>query len=83
MNPSFRSEMQSPTPWFRVAEVWLVLLLLTGAVVGSFVLLAAALNHPDVHLVVPNAVRQPASMPPMAPARAMPATPAVPEAPPR
>lgn len=66
----------APTPWFRVGEVWLVLFLLAGAVIGSFVLLAAALNHPDVHLVVPDAVRQPASMPPMTPAKALPATPA-------
>jgi hypothetical protein len=67
MNASARMQPETPTPWFRVGEVWLVLMLLGASVIGTFGLLAAALAHPDVHLVVPNAVHQPSSMPPMAP----------------
>ena len=68
MNASTGIQREPPTPWFRVGEVWLVLMLLAASVIGTFGLLAAALEHPDVHLVVPNAVHQPSSMPPMAPA---------------
>jgi len=68
MNTPTRIQAEAPTPWFRVGEVWLVLFLLGASVIGTFGLLAAALEHPDVHLVVPNAVHQPSSMPPMAPA---------------
>jgi hypothetical protein len=58
----------STTPWYRVIEMWLILLLLSSAVVGSFALLGTALRHPDLHLVVPNDVPRSSQLPPLAPA---------------
>lgn len=55
-------------PWFRVIEMWLVLVLLAGSVIGSFVLLASALRHPDLHLTVPNDIPRSSAMPPQQPA---------------
>ncbi|MEO7323718.1 MAG: hypothetical protein ABIW82_02715 [Dokdonella sp.] len=66
MKPASRPELTMP--WFRVIEMWLVLVLLAGAVIGSFALLAAALRHPDLHLTVPNEVPRSSVMPPQQPA---------------
>lgn len=60
----------SPTPWYRVIEMWLILVLLSSAVIGSFALLGTALRHPDQHLVVPNDVPRSSQLPPLAPAAA-------------
>jgi hypothetical protein len=60
----------STTPWYRVIEMWLILLLLSSEVVGSFALLGTALRHPDLHLVVPNDVPRSSQLPPLAPAAA-------------
>jgi len=58
----------STTPWYRVVEMWLILVLLSSAVIGSFALLGTALRHPDRHLVVPNDVPRSSQLPPLAPA---------------
>ncbi|MEO8670689.1 MAG: hypothetical protein ABI411_05190 [Tahibacter sp.] len=34
-------------PWYRIAEVWLVLGLLSGSIVASALLIRAAVMHPD------------------------------------
>jgi hypothetical protein len=64
-------------PWYRVPEVWLMLILLGAMVIGSFALLAEAIHTPDVHIVVPNDVPRPSRIPPINPAArtAPPATP--------
>lgn len=54
--------------WYRVPEVWLILVLLGASVTGSFVLLAQAIHTPDVHLTVPNDVPRPSRIPPSNPA---------------
>ena len=55
-------------PWYRVPEVWLILILLGSTVIGSFALLAEAINTPDTHIVVPNDVPRPSRIPPIHPA---------------
>lgn len=52
-------------PWYRVGTMWLVVLLLASTVIGSFGLVATALRHPDVHLVVPDDVPRPSKLPPI------------------
>ncbi len=58
------------TPWYRVAEVWLIFVLLAATVVGTFVMMALASRQPDIHLVVPNDVPRPSKIPPITPASA-------------
>ena len=70
MNMSVQSPRASATPWYLVVEVWLILFLLSAAVIGSFALLATAVRNPDRHLVVPNDVPRSSHMPPLAPAAA-------------
>jgi hypothetical protein len=55
-------------PWYRVPEMWLMLILLGAMVIGSFALLAEAIHTPDVHIVVPNDVPRPSRIPPINPA---------------
>lgn len=55
-------------PWYRVPEVWLILILLGSTVIGSFALLAEAINTSDTHIVVPNDVPRPSRIPPTNPA---------------
>ena len=55
-------------PWYRVPEVWLILILLGATVIGSFALLAEAINTPDTHVVVPDDVPRPSRIPPTNPA---------------
>jgi hypothetical protein len=55
-------------PWYRVPEVWLMLILLSAMVIGSFALLAEAIHTPDVHIIVPNDVPRPSRIPPIHPA---------------
>lgn len=57
-----------PMPWFRVPEVWLILFLLGATVIGSFALLAEAIDTPDTHIVVPDDVPRPSRIPPINPA---------------
>ena len=70
MDMSAEPTRASPTPWYLVIEMWLILFLLSAAVIGSFALLATALRHPDRHLTVPNDVPRSSHMPPLAPASA-------------
>jgi len=54
--------------WYRVPEVWLILALLGSAVLGSLLLVSAALRHDDqLHANIPHAVASP--LPPSAAAR--------------
>ena len=39
-----------PTPWYRVPEVWLVILLLAGGVFTGVSIAVVALNQPDAHI---------------------------------
>lgn len=55
-------------PWYRVPEVWLILILLGATVIGSFALLAEAINTSDSHIVVPDDVPRPSRIPPTNPA---------------
>jgi hypothetical protein len=40
--------------WFQVPEAWLILGLLTASVLGSGVLIAAALDYPDAIVAAKN-----------------------------
>ena len=51
--------------WYRVPEVWLMLVLLGAMVIGSFALLSSAIHTPDTHIVVPNDVPRPSRIPPI------------------
>ncbi|MEP6483149.1 MAG: hypothetical protein ABJB01_01785 [Rudaea sp.] len=44
---------------FRIPEVWLVLLLLASAVVGSLALVATAVRHPDELKNTPHSIASP------------------------
>lgn len=50
--------------WYRVPEVWLILILLGATVIGSFALLATAIQTSDTHVTVPNDVPRPSRIPP-------------------
>lgn len=38
------------TPWYRVPEVWLLLVLLSGGVAGGLTLAAVAISLPDAYI---------------------------------
>lgn len=58
------------SPWYRVAEVWVIVLLLGATIAGTFVMMALATRQPDRHLTVPNDMPRPSKIPPItAPAR--------------
>lgn len=50
--------------WYRVPELWLILILLGATVAGSFALLVTAIRTPDTHVTVPNDVPRPSRIPP-------------------
>ena len=50
---------QTETAWYGVPAVWLILFLLTAMVLGSFALLAAALEHPDALKQTPRPLANP------------------------
>lgn len=54
--------------WYRVPELWLILILLGATVIGSFALLATAIRTSDAHVTVPNDVPRPSRIPPTEPA---------------
>ena len=55
--------------WFRVPEVWLILVLLGSTMIGSLALVATAVRHSDaLHTPPPHALASP--LPPSAAARA-------------
>lgn len=60
-------DKQPTMAWYRVPEVWLILILLGASVTGSFVLLGMAIRTPDVHITVPNDVPRPSRIPPIRP----------------
>ncbi len=45
--------------WYRVPEVWLILVLLGSMVAGSFSLLATAIRHPDELTAAPRPIASP------------------------
>jgi len=53
--------------WFRVPEVWLIIVLLGGMVIASFALLATALRHSDQLHAAPHSLASP--LPPSTAAR--------------
>lgn len=55
------------TPWFRVPEVWLMVVLLGATVLGSFALIASAVQHPDAHIAVPHDAPRSSKLPPVDP----------------
>ncbi len=60
--------------WYRVPELWLILILLGATVVGSFALLATAIQTSDAHVTVPNDVPRPSRIPPTEAAATSPET---------
>lgn len=44
-----------PTPWYRVPEAWLVVLLLAGGVFAGVSVAVIAMHQPDARIVQPNA----------------------------
>lgn len=70
MNDPQESRPATPMRWYRVGEVWLMLVLLGTTVVGSLSLVVTAVRHPDAHIVVPNDVPRPSHQPPARPAAA-------------
>jgi hypothetical protein len=55
--------------WFRVPEVWLMIVLLAAAVAGSLMLAATAVRHNDqLRTAAPHSIASP--LPPSAAARA-------------
>jgi hypothetical protein len=45
--------------WYRVPEVWLIVLLLGTMIIGSFMLLATAMRHPDELVSAPHSIASP------------------------
>ena len=45
--------------WYRVPEVWLILVLLGSMIAGSFLLLATAMRHPDELSGAPRPIASP------------------------
>ncbi len=54
--------------WYRVPEVWLIIVLLGSVVTGSLALVATAYRHPDALQVTPRSIASP--LPPSSAARA-------------
>lgn len=54
--------------WYRVPEVWLILVLLGSMVAGSLALVVTAYRHPDTLQVTPYSIASP--LPPSSAARA-------------
>ncbi len=44
-----------PTPWYRVPEAWLVVLLLAGGVFAGLSIAIIAMHLPDAHIAEANA----------------------------
>lgn len=68
MNTPVESTSAAPMRWYRVGEVWLMLVLLGATVAGSLSLVATAVRHPDAHIVVPDDAPRPGHQPPARPA---------------
>lgn len=45
--------------WYRVPEVWLILVLLGSMIVGSLALVVTAVRHPDTLVQAPRAIASP------------------------
>ena len=43
-----------PTPWYRVPEAWLVVLLLAGGVFAGLSIAVIAMQLPDAHIAESN-----------------------------
>ncbi len=48
-----------PTPWYRVPEAWLVVLLLAGGVFAGVSVAVIAMQQPDAHIVETNSSGEP------------------------
>lgn len=57
---------QPGLPWYRVPEVWLIVVLLGATVIGSLSLVVTAVRRPDAHIAVPGDVPRPSKIPPIA-----------------
>jgi hypothetical protein len=53
--------------WYRVPEVWLIIVLLGSVVTGSLALVATAYRHPDTLKETPRSIASP--LPPSSTAR--------------
>ena len=53
--------------WFRVPEVWLIIVLLGSVMTGSLALVATAYRHPDTMHAAPRSIASP--LPPSSAAR--------------
>ncbi|HZP67800.1 MAG TPA: hypothetical protein VFB32_15970 [Rudaea sp.] len=58
---------ETASTWYRVPEVWLILVLLAGMVAGSLALVATAVRHGDELVAAPGPLASP--LPPAAAAR--------------
>jgi len=58
-NSSSRSRANEVSCWYRVPEVWLVLVLIGSAVIGSLALVATALRHRDELVVAHPPIASP------------------------
>lgn len=56
---------QRPMPWYHVPEAWLMVVLLSATVIGTFALLATAIEHPDAHISVPADAVHASKIPPL------------------
>jgi hypothetical protein len=54
--------------WYQVPEVWLFMLLIVATVIGTFSMVAQALENPDRQVTVPHDVPRPSKIPPALPA---------------
>lgn len=70
MNTPVESVPPASTRWYRVVEVWLIVVLLGATVLGSLSLVATAMRHPDAHIVVPDDAPRPGHQPPARPGAA-------------
>ncbi|ANB18391.1 hypothetical protein [Dokdonella koreensis] len=52
-------------PWYRVPEVWLILVLLGATVIGSIALVFTAVGRPDAPVAVPGDAPRPSKIPPI------------------
>jgi len=58
-NSSSRSRVNEVSRWYHVLEVWLVLALISSAVIGSLALVATALHHRDELVVAHPPIASP------------------------
>lgn len=65
-SPPLHPVKQPGLAWYRVPEVWLIVVLLGATVIGSLSLVVTAVRRPDAHIAVPGDVPRPSKIPPIA-----------------